>query len=162
MRQTYQRTFAKQSEYKGITFRSAMEMNFAMYLDGKTFRYKGSTYYHKPMRWEYESKAFELLPQETWMDRTERDERVKTIRRNKKHTLERTIYTPDFYLPDVNLYIEIKGYQFDDGLFRLRLRLFKNKYPNEKIRVIRHHEEFLQLDEIIKNTLLEELEGGYE
>lgn len=155
MERYYKRTFAKQAEYKGITFRSTMERDFAMFLDGKMFRYKGVWYYHEPIRYEYETKEFELIPQETYIDRTEKDESVKTIDRNKKHTLPRIIYTPDFYLPDYNLLIEVKGFQFDDGLFSLRYRLFKHKYPDKPIWKVMHHEEFNNIDKVIKNLGVE-------
>ena len=148
----YKRTYAKKAEYKGITFNSTLEKDFAMFLDGKPIRYKGVGYYHKPVNWEYESKEFELIPQEEWVDKTEKDTRVKTIVRNKKHTLQRVIYTPDFYLPDYNLIIETKGFQFDDALFHMRLRLFKHKYPHCAIWIVRHHDEFKKLDEIIENS----------
>ena len=147
----YKRTFAEKVEYKGIKFNSKMEADFAMFLDGRIVKYKGVNYYHKPIRWEYESLEFELVPQETWIDKTEKDDTVKTINRNKKHTLQRVIYTPDFYLPDYNLIIEIKGFQFDDALFSLRFRLFRHKYPDANIMIIRHHEEFNKIDEAIRN-----------
>lgn len=154
--QYYKRVFAKKVTYKGIEFNSKLEADFAMFLDGQIVNYKGVNYYHKPVKWEYESKEFELIPQEIWADKTEKDEMVKTISRNKKHTLQRVIYTPDFYLPEYNLLCETKGRMFDDGLFHLRLRLFKHKYPNAKIWIIRHHDEFSKIDKIIKNTKLEE------
>lgn len=150
--QYYKRVFAKKQEYKGITFNSTLERDFAMFLDGQIVRYKGTNYWRKPLRWEYETKVFELIPQEEWIDKTERDTTVKTIVRNKKHTLQRVIYTPDFYLPDYDLLIETKGFQFFDELFRLRLRLFKNKYPNAKIAIIQHHSDFNKIDEIIANS----------
>ena len=151
MEKYYKRTFAKPAEYKGITFRSTLEKDFAMFLDGNIIRYKSANYYHEPVRWEYESKEFELLPQKEWVDKTERDTTVKTIRRNKKHTLQRVIYTPDFYLPEYGLICETKGFQFDDALFAIRLRMFKHFYPDAKIWVIRHHSDFQKLDEILEN-----------
>lgn len=154
MQKYYKRVYAKPQEYKGITFRSTLEKDFAMFLDGYFIRYKGSNYYHKPLNWEYENKVFELLPQEVWVDKTEKDNAVKKILRNKKHTLQRTIYTPDFYLPDYNLLVEVKGKQFDDDLFHLRLRLFKHKYPNFAIWVVRHHEDFNKIDEVLSNLFL--------
>lgn len=147
----YKRTFAKPQEYKGITFRSTMERDFAMFLDGQVVRYKGVNYWHKPIRWTYESQRFELVPQEVWYDRTERDKTLKKLVRNKKHTLENVEYGPDFYLPDHDLHIEIKGKMFDDALFHLRLRLFKHKFPNKAIWVVRHHDEFLNIDEVLAN-----------
>ena len=152
----YKRTFAKKTEFRGIEFNSKLESDFAMFLSGVPFRYKGEGYYHKPIKWEYESKEFELIPQEVWVDKTEKDTLVKTINRNKKHTLNRVIYTPDFYLPDYDLIVETKGFQFDDGLFHLRLRLFKHKYPNAKIWIVRHHSDFNKIDEVIRNSQIEE------
>lgn len=151
----YKRTFAKKCTYKGYEFDSQMEMHFAMFLDGQMFNYKGTNYYHKPIRWERESREFELISQEDWVDKTERDTRVKTIIRNKKHILQRVVYTPDFYLPDYDLYIELKGFQFEDALYHLRLRFFKHFYPETAIAIIRHHNEFFNIDNIIKNRMIE-------
>ena len=147
----YRRVYAKEAEYKGITFRSSMERDFAMFLDGQIVRYKGTNQYHEPIEWSYESQRFELVPQEEWFDRTERDKTLKKLIRNKKHTLENVEYGPDFYLPKYDLHIEIKGRQFDDALFHLRLRLFKHKFPTKAIWVIRHHEEFQNIDEVLGN-----------
>lgn len=149
--QYYKRVFAEKQQYNGITFNSTLERDFALFLDGQIVRYKGTNYYHTPIRWEYETHEFELLPQEEWTDQTEKDTTVKTIARNKKHTLQRVIYTPDFYLPDYDLFIETKGFQFDDPLFHLRLRLFKHCYPTTKIAIIRHHADFDKIDTILEN-----------
>ena len=46
----------------------------------------------------------------------------KEIKEIKQHNIE---YTPDFYLPDYGIYIEVKGYA--DELFKLRWKLFKLK-----------------------------------
>lgn len=146
----YKRTFAIPQEYKGIEFRSTIERDFARFLDGQIVRYKGVNYYHAPICWKYEPKEFELIPQEDWVDKTEIDTRVKTIKRNKKHTLQRVIYTPDFILPNHNLIVEVKGFQFDDATFRLRLRLFKHYYPDHAIWVVRHHEDFDKIDEVLR------------
>ena len=154
MQEYYKRVYAKQQNYKGITFRSTMEKDFAMFLDGALVRYKGVNYYHEPLMWEYESRFFELLPQEEWVDKTEKDTKVKKILRNKKHTLQRTIYTPDFYLPQYKLYVEVKGKQFDDELFHLRLRLFKHKYPDIAIWIVRHHSDFSKIDEVLSSVCL--------
>lgn len=152
---TYKRVFAKPQVYRGIQFRSTMERDFAMFLDGQIVKYKGINYYHKPIRWQYECKEFELVPQEKWVDKTEKDQNVKTITRNKTHTLQRVIYTPDFYLPDYNLHIETKGVQFDDELFHMRLRLFRHKFPDEKLWVVRHHCEFQDIDKVLFNCNIE-------
>lgn len=143
----YKRVFAKPQIYNGIEFRSKIESDFAKYLSGEMFTYKGANYYlPKPVRWQYEAKEFELIPQEEWVDRTEKDQTLKKKVRSKKHTLQRVIYTPDFYLPDYDLYVEVKGKQFDDGLFRLRFRIFKHFYPDTAIWLVKSHEEFFDLE----------------
>lgn len=147
----YKRVFAKKVNYKGIEFDSKLEADFAMFLDGKVISYQGKKFYHNPIQWEYEKLVFELIPQEIWLDRTEKDNSVKKIIRNKKHTLQRVIYTPDFYLPEHNLIVETKGRQFDDDLFHLRFRLFRHKFPNAKIWIVRSHNDFEKIDEILKN-----------
>ena len=160
MEKYYKRVFAKPQVYKGIEFRSTMERDFAMFLDGQFIKYKNVNYYHKPIRWEYESKEFELIPQEEWFDRVEKDKSLKKLVRNKKHTLQRVIYTPDFYLPDYDLHIEIKGRQFDDDVFRLRLRVFRHFYPDKAVWVVRHHEEFIKLDEVLENIKIGGTDNG--
>lgn len=154
----YKRTFAKPAEYNGTTFRSTLEKDFAMFLDGQLIRYKGANYYHKPIKWEYESKEFELLPQVEWIDRTEKDKTVKTISRNKKHILQRVIFTPDFYLLEHNLIVETKGFQFDDGLFRLRLRMFKHYYPQQAIWIVTSHNQFMDIDKVLDNIYIKKEE----
>ena len=154
MEKYYKRTFAKKCEYKGQQFDSKMEMDFAMFLDGQFITYKGENIWHKPIKWEREVEPFELIPQEIWVDRTERDKSVKRIVRNKKHMLQRVIYTPDFYLPDYDLLVETKGFQFNDGLFRLRLRLFKHIYPSAKIWIVRSQHEFMNINEVLKNVMI--------
>ena len=61
----------------------------------------------KKLEWQYESKTFDL---------------------------GNTTYTPDFYLPEHNLYIEIKGYWRDDA--KIKFKGFKKQYPNIKIKLI--------------------------
>ena len=151
MAQYYRRVYAKPQVYRGITFRSTLEKDFATFLDGIPVKYKGATYWHKPIKWEYESKEFELIPQEEWFDKTERDTTLKKLVRNKKHSLQRVIYTPDFVLPEHKLLVEVKGRQFEDGLFHLRLRLFKHKYPDYAIWIVRHHDEFQLIDDVLEN-----------
>ena len=156
MEKYYKRVFANKQEYKGILFNSTLERDFALFLDGKMFRYKGENFWHSKIDWEYETKEFELIPQQEWIDRTEKDKALKRILRNKKHTLQRVVYTPDFYLPKYDLIVETKGKMFDDALFHLRLRLFKYIYPNAKIWVVRSHSDFCKIDEVIENLKIME------
>ena len=55
--------------------------------------------------------------------------KAKKEKRNKreiKNKIQHSIgYTPDFYLPNWDLYIEVKG--FADEVFKLRWKLFKLK-----------------------------------
>lgn len=152
----YKRVFSKPQTYNGIEFRSTLERDFAMFLDGNIVRYKGVNYYHKPIKWQYEPYSFPLIKQEKWVDRTERDTSVKKIIRNKKHTLNQVVYTPDFYLPEYKLIVETKGVQYDDKLFHLRLRLFKHCYPKCAIWIVRHHDQFADIDKVLENMKIGE------
>lgn len=60
------------------------------------------------IKWEYEPKRFKINSNET--------------------------YTPDFYLSDFDLWIEVKGYWFDDA-YR-KYNEFLDKFPNLKVKVI--------------------------
>lgn len=152
----YKRVFAKKVVYKGIEFNSKLEADFANFLDGKEVKHKGHIYLRgTPIRWQYEPKSFVLLPQEKWVDRTEIDTSLKKAKRNKEHTLPQIVYTPDFYLPDYDLWIETKGKAYDDKLFHLRFRLFKHCYPSKAIWVVRHHDDFMKIDEILYNISID-------
>jgi len=59
-----------------------------------------------------------------------------------KHT-----YRPDFYLPDSNLFLEVKNYMNDYS--RERDRLFRQKYPNIKLEII-SKEKYKQLESVFK------------
>ena len=63
------------------------------------------------IKWEYEPKAFKL-------------------KLNKKETR----YYPDFYLPEFDCWIEIKGYWHKDA--KEKFQLFKRKYKNIYIIVL--------------------------
>jgi hypothetical protein len=52
----------------------------------------------------------------------------------KTFDLGDTTYTPDFYLPKTGEYIEVKGYKSD--VFLKKFDLFKQKYPNIKIKIL--------------------------
>jgi len=58
----------------------------------------------------------------------------------KTFDLGNTTYTPDFYLPNQDLYIEIKGWSSD--VFIKKFKLFKKLYPKIKIDVL--HKEQLK------------------
>jgi len=59
------------------------------------------------IKWEYESKTFDL---------------------------GNTTYTPDFYIPEWDCYIEIKGWWRDDA--KEKFQLFKKKYSDINIKVL--------------------------
>ncbi len=76
--------------------------------------------------------------------------KAKEEKRNKreiKDVVQKPIgYTPDFYLPEFDLYIEVKG--FADDVFKLRWKLFKLKGYNGFI--VYSLEEFKQLYKALK------------
>jgi len=53
----------------------------------------------------------------------------------KTFDLGTTTYTPDFYLPETDEYIEIKGIWYKDA--RIKFNLFKKQYFNIKIKLLR-------------------------
>jgi hypothetical protein len=58
---------------------------------------------------------------------------IKWLYEPKTFDLGNTTYTPDFYLPESDTYIEIKGYWRDDA--KKKFKMFKNKY-NNKIKLV--------------------------
>lgn len=59
---------------------------------------------------------------------------IKWIHQPKRFRLRSQNYTPDFYLPESNTYIEIKNFLSDYS--SRRDREFRELYPNEKLIMI--------------------------
>jgi len=53
---------------------------------------------------------------------------------SKTFNLGNTTYTPDFYLPESDCYIEIKGWWWKKAI--IKFKLFKKLYPNINIKVL--------------------------
>lgn len=93
-------------------------------LFGKITHGKGDYYKNIWMRSGYEIKYAQYLDQNNW----------KWLYESKTFDLGNATYTPDFYLVDDDVYVEIKGYWRDDAL--LKYRLFRKIYPKIRIRVL--------------------------
>jgi len=52
----------------------------------------------------------------------------------KTFDLGTTTYTPDFYLPKTDEYIEIKGYFSDNS--KIKINIFKTLYPDIKFKIL--------------------------
>jgi len=59
---------------------------------------------------------------------------IKWLYESKTFDLGNTTYTPDFYLPETNEYIEIKGYKSE--VFIKKFELFKQLYSEVKIKIL--------------------------
>jgi hypothetical protein len=59
---------------------------------------------------------------------------IKWLYETKVFDLENTTYRPDFYLPETDEYIEIKGYWYKTSL--IKFKLFKKLYPNINIKIL--------------------------
>jgi len=59
---------------------------------------------------------------------------IKWLYEFKTFDLDDTTYTPDFYLPKTDEYIEVKGYKSD--IFIRKFKIFKQKYPTIKIKIL--------------------------
>lgn len=77
-----------------------------------------------------------------WCDKN----KIKWFYEPKAFDLGNTTYTPDFYLSEFNIYIEVKGFWRDDAL--KKFEEFKQKYCGIKIRVLEREE--LKSEGIIK------------
>lgn len=78
--------------------------------------------------WNYVKKhvkgiTFIEQPQLILFDSLKTTEFIKST--IKPATIRNIKYTPDFYIQEYDVYIEVKGYA--DPLFKLRWKLFKNK-----------------------------------
>ena len=71
----------------------------------------------------------------------------------KLFELDNDIWHPDFYLPEYDLYIEIKGWLTDDA--KRKMIKFYNKYPFIKLRVLQKKD----IDLLIKNKITLEYAG---
>jgi hypothetical protein len=76
------------------------------------------------MRSSYELKFAKFLD----------NQKIKWLYEPKAFDLINTTYRPDFYLPETDEYIEIKGYWRDDA--KIKFNLFKIFYPKENIKVL--------------------------
>jgi hypothetical protein len=65
-----------------------------------------------------------------WLDKN----KIKWQYESKTFDLGNCTYTPDFYLPKINTYIEIKGYWRDDA--QNKFNLFRKLYPKIKIDIL--------------------------
>jgi predicted nuclease of restriction endonuclease-like RecB superfamily len=59
---------------------------------------------------------------------------IKWEYENKTFDLGNTTYTPDFYLPETDIYIEIKGWFRKDA--KRKMKLFYKLYPKINLRLI--------------------------
>lgn len=59
---------------------------------------------------------------------------IKSLYESKTFDLGRCTYTPDFYLPEFNLYIEVKGHWFKDA--KVKFELFKKIYCGIQIKIV--------------------------
>ncbi|KKL59181.1 hypothetical protein LCGC14_2217940 [marine sediment metagenome] len=67
-----------------------------------------------------------------WLDK----QNIKWKYESKTFDLGNTTYTPDFYLPKTNKYIEIKGYWREDA--KKKFKKFKTIYSETKIQVLNY------------------------
>lgn len=88
------------------------------------FHGKGSYYNSIWMRSSYEI----ILAK--WLNKN----KIEWLYESKTFDLGNTTYTPDFYLPEFNLYIEVKGWWRDKA--KKKFEEFKQKYCGIRIKII--------------------------
>lgn len=95
---------------------------------GKAVHGKGNYYKNIWMRSSWEIEVAK------WYDKNN----IKWLYEPKAFDLDTTTYTPDFYLPEFNLYIEVKGYWRDDA--KIKFAEFKQRYCGERIKILEKEE----------------------
>ncbi len=89
---------------------------------------KGGKYKSIWMRSSYELKFAKYLDKN----------HIKWLYESKTFDLGNTTYTPDFYLPEFNLYIEVKGFWRDDA--KKKFEEFKQRYCGIRIKTLEKSE----------------------
>lgn len=94
---------------------------------------------YKNIKWKYETKRFDF---------TEENQSVLS-------------YQPDFYLPEVDIWVEVKGWM--DEKSKIRLELFKKYYPEENKKLLLIDSKFYyKLEKIYKPIITNwEYAGNY-
>ncbi len=74
---------------------------------------------------------------------------IKWIYESTTFDLEDTTYTPDFFIPEEDLYVEIKGYMYEHA--KNKISLFGKKFPNIGLKIL-YKEDLINLGlkELIK------------
>jgi len=98
--------------------------NFGKGCQSKNNSYKGGYYRNTWFRSSWEIKYAK------WLD----SNGLKWKYECKVFDLGDCTYRPDFYLPETDKYIEIKGYATPE--FKRKFSLFKNQYPNINIKIL--------------------------
>jgi hypothetical protein len=91
---------------------------------GKITHGKGSYYNNIWMRSTWE------IALAKWFDK----QNIKWLYESKTFDLGNCTYTPDFYLPETDTYVEVKGFWRDDA--KKKFEEFKKIYCGEKIKVL--------------------------
>lgn len=95
---------AIETRYSGCRFRSRLEARWAMFFD------------HMGLRWSYEPEGFQWesplvrAPGGSWETSTMR-------------------YLPDFWLPDLGSYAEVKGFMSDEDAYRIGMAIEYRNVP---------------------------------
>jgi len=119
----YSKEYRKKLSDNHADFRGKKSGTFGKIYHGKSGKYKGIW-----MRSSWE------IAYAKYLDR----QRIKWIYESKTFDLGETTYTPDFYLPEQDLYIEIKGYWREDAL--KKFKIFKKLYKNIKLSILEKKE----------------------
>ena len=90
---------------------------------GKDSHFYGKIYHPKKIKFLYENKIFYF--KSTWELKVANyfiSKNINFLYEEKFFEMiidnKETTYTPDFYLPDINLFIEVKGYWRDDAIIK--------------------------------------------
>jgi hypothetical protein len=89
----------------------------------------------KPIKKEYYKKSLMRSSWEVKFAKYCIKKHIKYRYEFKTFELYNRTYTPDFYLPETDEYIEIKGYYRKSAKYKIRK--FRRKYPNIRFKILR-------------------------
>ncbi len=89
-----------------------------------------SSYYISPFQGEVKLRSTYELAYSKYMD----SQNTKWYYEWFTFDLGNTTYTPDFFLPETNEYVEIKGYMSTEALNKINK--FKEMYPEKKFKIL--------------------------
>ena len=131
----------------------ARSLKYLETMGNKDFRpYK--VFVDRKSRKLYFRSTYEIIFVQQYLDAKE----LNWVYEPKKFSTSEGIYMPDFYLPDENIWYEVKGHFFRGA--REKIEAFKKEYPNIKISVLTREVLIEQFGVDLSNAMIKKIKNG--